>query len=330
MYRLTVTSGSDQPPSVTAIRDVNSLLSTLSLKPYAAKPSPPAQGGEQLTGYGIKLNLPGGWDGRVSPGVVEAASYHLPTDAGLGRLLALGRDDVVLRFVEHGGSDAAFVTTQLPLALAPTEFVPPSPGSDEQVPALTGRSFVASGRQFVLWAFAGSQPPNAKALAEANETLATLRIERGDFYPGEVEPATFAPTSGWYTGSSGPAKVEPDGEYTSSWAATVQYRDLLNQFPPHQTLAALPPDGIAIVAWLTRTPGRRSELPPDQPPFELAHAHQGPFEGVPSDRETYQIAAHVPGRFDVTIWIFFGRAHPTREQLDAAQAELERLHLPNQ
>src|SRR5438128_6926815 len=63
LYRVTVTSGSDQPPSLTTVADVNSLLSTLSLKPYAANPAPPARPGEQLAGYGIKLTLPAGWDG---------------------------------------------------------------------------------------------------------------------------------------------------------------------------------------------------------------------------------------------------------------------------
>jgi hypothetical protein len=77
------------------------------------------------------------------------------------------------------------------------------------------------------------------------------------------------------------------------------------------------------------------ELPTGQPAFELARAHQGPFEGVPSDRATYQIAAHVPGRFDATLWIFFGSAHPTRDQIDRTQAELDRegfvksMFLPN-
>ena len=328
-YRVTVISGSSQPPSLTALAPLNALLSTLALMPYQPNPSPPAPAGEQLAGYGIKLDLPRGWDGRVSPGVVEAASSRLPADAGPQGPLSIGRDDVVLRLVEHGGSDAAFVTVRLPLQLAPTEFIAPGPGSGGQVTALTGRSFVANGRQFVLWALAGSLPPNATALTDANEALATLRIEPGDFYPGQVESATFAPAPGWDTGSSGPAKIEPDGEYTSSWAATVAYRDPPNQFPPHHTLDALPPDGIAIVAWVTRNPGGRSELPPGRPPFELADANQGQFEGVPSDRATYQIAAHVPGRFDVTLWVFFGSAHPTRGQLDRAQAELDRLQLPD-
>jgi hypothetical protein len=329
VYRVTVTSGSDELPSASQLAEVNGILSTLALKPYEPKPPTAIQTGEQLAGYGIELTLPPGWRGRISSGVLEAASFDLSQGAAVSGPPSLRRSDVAIRLVEHGGSDAAFVTARLPLELAPTEFIAPGPGSGEQVPALTGRSFVASGRQFVLWAYAGSLPPSATALAQANGALATLRIEPGDFYPGEVEPATFVAAAGWSTATSGSAEIEPGGEQTTSWASTIPYPDSLDQFPPHETLDALPPDGIAIVAWLSRHPGSRSELPIRQPPFDLAQAHQGPFEGVRSDRATYQILAHVSGRYDVTLWIFLGRPQPTNEQLTSAQAELNRLRLPN-
>ena len=327
LYRVSVTSGSREPPPEGALAELNTLLASLALSPYVPAP-PPQVEGERLAGYGIELTLPRGWHGRVSPGVVEIASSALPAGADTSGAFSVSGDEVAIRLVEHGGSDAPFVTARLPLELAPSEFVVPSDGSGEHVPALSGRSFVASGRQLVLWAYAGSRPPDAKALAEANEALATLRIEPGDFYPGEVEPATFASAPGWYTGTSGPAKIRPDGEQTDSWASTVPYRDASDQFPPHATLAALPADGIAIVAWLTRHPGNRSELPAGRPPFQLTDAQRGPFEGVPPDFATYQIGAYVRGRFDVVLWVFFGRAHPTAAQLDRAQAELDRLQLP--
>jgi hypothetical protein len=197
------------------------------------------------------------------------------------------------------------------------------------ISALTGRSFVAGGRKFVLSVASGSLPPNPATLAEANGALAALRVEPGDFYPGTVEPATFAPASGWSTGTSGLTDVEPEGEQTTTWASTVAYRDAPDQFPPHETLAALPPDGIAIVAWLSRAPGRRSELPAGAPPFRLDEAQTSSFEGVPDDRATYRILARAPDRFDVTLWVFFGRANPDSAQLARAQAELDRLRLPD-
>jgi len=189
VYRVSVTSGSDEPPSAAAVAKVNAVLATLSLRSYEPKPATPARGGEHLAGYGIDLALSPGWDGRVFSGVMEVASFDLSRAADASGPISVGRNDVAIRLLENGGSDARFVTARLPLELAPTEFVPPGPGFGDQVPALTGRSFVASGRQFVLWAFAGSLPPNPTALAAANEALATLRIEPGDFYPGEVQPA---------------------------------------------------------------------------------------------------------------------------------------------
>lgn len=72
LYRVTVTSGSDEPPSAAALAEVNTVLSTLSLERYEPKRPTPARGGERLVGYGIGLTLPPGWGGRASP----AASWR--------------------------------------------------------------------------------------------------------------------------------------------------------------------------------------------------------------------------------------------------------------
>jgi hypothetical protein len=327
VYHVAVISGSDEPPSDAALAEANALLSTLSLQPYEAQAPTPARGDKHLTGYGIDLTLPPDWDGRVASGKVEAASFELAETAIASGPFAGSADDIAIRLLESGGSDAPFVTVLLPLLLVPTEFVPPDAG--ERGPALTGRSFVVSGREFALSVVAGSLPPSAAALVEVNALLASLRVEPGDFYPGQVDPATFASAPGWYTGTSGPADIEPEGEQTTSWAATVPYRDPPDQFPPHETLAALPPDGIAIVVWLSRSPGSGGELPVEEPPFQLADAERGSFAGVPADRATYRIGASMRGGADVTIWIFFGRPDPSDKQLDRAQAELDSLRLPD-
>jgi hypothetical protein len=330
VYRITVTSGSNEPPSDDALAPVNALLSDLSLEEYEPEAAPTTAGErERLAGHGLDLVLPPGWDGRVSDGFFEAASFDLPDGTGTNDPLSLDPDDIVLRVAEHGGSDTPFVSARLPVRLSATEFVPPEAGMRKGAPAVTGRSFVAGGREFVLSVVAGSLPPSSTALAEANAALATLRIEPGDFYPGSVEPATFVPASGWSTGTSGPAEVEPEGEQTITWASTVPYRDAPDQFPPHETLAALPPEGIAIVGWVFRAPGLRSELPAGWPPFRLDEAERASFEGVPDDRATYRILAHVPDRFDVTLWVFFGAPRPSSAQLARAQAELDRLQLPD-
>ena len=70
----------------------------------------------------------------------------------------------------------------------------------------------------------GQMDVNARDLGpgEAGSSLAMVfqrdtgprhaRVEPGDFYPGEVEPATFAPAPGWYTGTTGLAAVERESE----------------------------------------------------------------------------------------------------------------------
>jgi hypothetical protein len=325
VYRIAVVSGSDAPPSEAAVAEGNAVLSTLALEPYEPHPPTPASSNEHLAGYGIDLALAPGWHGRIAECLtLDTATFDL-SGVDLTASFPGGPDDIAMRLIEHGGSDAPFVTARLPPELVPTEFVAPD---GEQVPALTSRSFVVGGRQFVLLVLAGSLPPSPAAVAEANEILATLRVEPGDFYPGQVDAATFAAAPGWHTGTSGPAEVEPGGTQTTSWASTVPYGDGPYDFPPHETLAALSPDDIAIVAWLSRGRGSCSELAPGRPPFDLADAQEGSFEGVPPERATYRIAAHLSG-FDVTLWIFFGRAEPSDEQLDRAQAELEHLRLPD-
>jgi hypothetical protein len=186
VYRVTALSGSHDP-SAQDVDEVNALLSTLSLDPYDTQSVPPAHGGDHLAGYGIEVDLPQGWHGGISPGVVQAASFELSESADPREPLTPGPDGIGFTLREQGGSDAPFVTARLPLQLAASEFVPPT----ERLPALTGRSFVANGRKFVLWAYAGSRVPDETALEQANEALASLRVEPGDFYPGAVEPASF-------------------------------------------------------------------------------------------------------------------------------------------
>jgi hypothetical protein len=84
----------------------------------------------------------------------------------------------------------------------PLSVVRPIEGSGHRVrPARQRRAssraqqplLAASGRNFLLTVSAGPLPPSPTALAEANEALASLRIGPGDFYPGQVEPATSRP-----------------------------------------------------------------------------------------------------------------------------------------
>src|SRR5262249_6729152 len=146
------------------------------------------------------------------------------------------------------------------------------------------------------------------------------------FYPGTVDPATFAAADGWDTGSTGAAKEQPDGQQTMSWASTIPYRDSGFQFPPTQTLAALPPDGVVLIAQLDQNASEGG--PPVHAPFRLSDFQEGAFEGLGSGNDPRSFGGRY-ANYDVTIWALFGRAHPTDEQLARAQAELDRLDLPD-
>jgi hypothetical protein len=170
--------------------------------------------------------------------------------------------------------------------------------------------------------------PSPATLAAADLALRSFRVARGDFYRGTVAPARFPARPGWHVGTGGRARVRAEGEQTESWAATVPWRDPPNQAPPHRTLARLPRDGIAIYLDLwrdSRDPSWANRLMNSLriDPRKIS----GPFEGVPARFGLYR--ASVPhGRYTLDLWVFFGRAHPSRAAVRRAQAELDDVRLP--
>jgi hypothetical protein len=312
-HRVTVTSGSEQPPPESALAEANALLATLEIEPVPvdAPLTLPAHG-RAIDGYGISMRLPNGWKGHVERGRVEAFSPELR-----------------LQLLERGVIDASFAARRFPVRLSTAEFVAPSGGLDPAIPAMTGGSFVSAGRQFVFSAEADALPPSAQAVEQANRALGSLRVQPGDFYPGVVHPATFEEAAGWDTGASPPATQEPEGQQTWTWASTSPYLDTPPQSLPVQTLERLPPDGIVI---------RVALFGPDaagagsaRPPFRIAQATRSySWEGQIDDVPLFSIAGRAPDQeYNVDITVFFGRPHPTRSQIARANAELERLRLPD-
>jgi hypothetical protein len=333
-----------------SLAEVNALLHSMSL---SAPPEPsdmagPEPGGNAVSGYGIRMRLPPGWNGSVTRGVLQAASFPLsPGDAPDTARSDMGSEDALITLFEHDPSEAPFVTSGFPVVVDAPEFVPPEPGTAVQTSlgrargalthGITGRSFVAKGREFVLWVESGTRPPARSTLEALNQALATLQIEPGDFYPGTVEPATFVSAPDWYTGTNGPGEAHPDGEQTRSWASTVPVLDEPFGFA-QRTLESIPDHGIVIVVQLSRT----SVAPPTapdhnfpvlRPPYRLSQAHvSDSWEGQVRDLPEYAILSRVPrgqGQYNADIRVFFGRPHPTAEQLERAQAELDRLRLPD-
>lgn len=105
----------------------------------------------------------------------------------------------------------------------------------------------------------------------------------------------------------------------------MRWRDCADCLP-HRTLAALPPDGIAIEVLLA------SERPPVAKqaliwPPRVSAAEVGGLEGVPNRIGVYQRFARV-GRFEAYVFAFFGRSRPTARQLAVANKEFEASRLP--
>jgi hypothetical protein len=303
-FRVTAVSGGADPPPQPNLQQLNDALSSLSLTAYAPELSAAASG-DPIEGFGLHANVPRGWEGGIGRGQIHA-----------------GDEAVDLTISDFGAPEAAsFVTGRMPLAIGPAEFVHPQGGTGYE----TGRSFLDAGRQFQLWVRSPDRRPSAEELARVNAFLASFHAERGDFYAGQVEPATFQAADGWDTGSTGAAEIQPDGQQTMSWASTTPYRDSGFQFPPHETLAALPPGGIVLTVRLDQHGSEGG--PPVKSPFWLSDFEEGSFEGLGPESGPRSFRGRYAG-YDVEIWALFGREHPTPEQLARAQAELDRLELP--
>jgi hypothetical protein len=268
--------------------------------------------GPSLHGYGMSMRLPPGWHGRISAGVLAAATFPIPradTGFGPGTARRMRRGDVLLLLSEYEGMPGE------QLLCLPRRQAPPLAGPG---------SFCLSGRHFVR--FVKRHAPSRATLAQADRALASFTVRGGDFYPGTVAPARFPARRDWHVGTGGRSAVRAEGEQTTSWAATVPWRDGPNQLPPHRTLARLPRDGIAIFVALFRDNRRPRQRPWNSLRID-GRRTSGGFEGLPSRFGLYR--ADVPrGRYVVDLWVFFGTLHPSAATVERAQAELDAVRLP--
>ena len=140
-----------------------------------------------------------------------------------------------------------------------------------------------------------------------------------------VSPPHLRAAPGWHVGSTrAHACVGVSRSrcvQAEAWASTVRYRDCPDCSPPHKTLAALPPSGIVIQ--LTNGRERPAYGPRGSwPPRLRASQVVGPFEGEPPRFSVIQLARRTRDGVEHFLFVWFGRAHPTRHQLARANAEL--------
>jgi hypothetical protein len=140
-----------------------------------------------------------------------------------------------------------------------------------------------------------------------------------------VAPPHFRAAPGWHVGHA-PARACVGVSASRcvdawGWASTVQYRDCRDCVPPHRTLAALPPGGILIQ--LDNGVERPARAPVGRWPVRIREKDviRGGGEGIPRNVGYAQWFLR-SGRVEHYLWVWFGRAHPTRRQLARANVEL--------
>jgi hypothetical protein len=143
-------------------------------------------------------------------------------------------------------------------------------------------------------------------------------------------PLGFAPHGGWHAGQ-GPVHAcvgvsAARCVQRESWASTIRWRGC-SECLPHETIAALPPDGIALQVGFSIEHPPVGERTASWPPAIRPRDVGGGFEGVSSRYGVFQLAARFSA-VDGYVWAFFGRAHPTPAQLARANAELRTIAAP--
>jgi hypothetical protein len=143
----------------------------------------------RLNGFGIEIDLPEGWEGRIyrrpeGDPTLHAANFPLPVedgDFGATALRSIGSGGVFIALTEYRhdvGGQGLFERTDLSLPLRSGDF---SPAALQRTrPGQTGlqRFAMLSGRPFCLYAVVGarSRVDAHSPVNQANRVLATLSV----------------------------------------------------------------------------------------------------------------------------------------------------------
>jgi hypothetical protein len=139
-----------------------------------------------------------------------------------------------------------------------------------------------------------------------------------------VSPPHFRAAPGWHVGSR-PAFACPGVSASRcvqapGWASTVRYRDCPDCVAPHRTLAHLPASGIVIQLLNARE--RPARIARGAWPVRIGRTDViAGGEGVPRRFGAGHRAVRSDG-VEHLLYVWFGRARPTRRQLARANAEL--------
>lgn len=141
---------------------------------------------EAISGYGLSLELPDGWDGRIYENetglrVLQAANIRLverDDDVGSESLRLMRSDGILIALWYWPDWPPADQETDLDPAMLPLQFSRSDFGDFEgaRAPATAMRSVTVEGELVQVVASFGVGSPSDEAVAQANSVLATLRI----------------------------------------------------------------------------------------------------------------------------------------------------------
>jgi hypothetical protein len=142
----------------------------------------------KISGYGIVIDLPSGWEGRVYRRpegfpILHAANFPLPAgdgDFGSRAVASMSRDGVFAVLAEYDPGvlgEPLFEEQGLPLPLRPAEASPKALQRMLRDRSGLHKFFTVVGRPFSLYVVVGSSPGVGTLVERANHVLATLSIE---------------------------------------------------------------------------------------------------------------------------------------------------------
>ena len=144
-----------------------------------------------LTGLGLRVELPGGWDGRIygrevaggTRAALHAGTFPLPGergDFGSGAVDVMGSEDVLIVLLEYDPACTAqplFQAEGPPGALEAEAFSPTV--LQRSLPGQAGSQsfFSTGGRAFCLYVVLGQFANRSRLVPVANRVLARIAVE---------------------------------------------------------------------------------------------------------------------------------------------------------
>jgi hypothetical protein len=299
--------------------------------------------GNTISGYGISIDLPSGWSGRIfkrdtrtavalraanSPVYLGASVFpgaagaEMPAD---GVLIELSDPEIPL-------PNSSFPTTTLPIDIRRSDF-----GRFKGVttPGYALRHVALNGRSVMVGVGFGSADPSDALLAEANRVLTSLHVEPdrsawgGEDAYGQVPRVSFAAPGDWFTAETS-LLVPGDRPIPVAWAGNVPFVDDpgVSEFPD-STVRKLPPNGVVIETVGPRPYSGSADFPRLSLPLKLSdgYFHGDGYEGQPAPNvSVYFIDARIGDEvLNASIW--FGRNEPTPAMLAEANSALATLSI---